>query len=151
MVTIDDAIKISKILAGAPEERLPLILSVLEKAEVEINGLEELEEWKLFKDMAEIVDIQDFVRELCSTFSGYAWEFADCGESGGLRIPAAEFSAFCKKKKLRPTPTKRALAKKGYLRTAGNASGDKVEYTAAAQIDGKVVRCVFIRKEAADH
>ena len=76
-MTIEDAIKISKILAGAPEERLPMILSVLEKADVVISGLEELEEWKIFKDMAEIIDIENFVREIFEAFGDFAWTSPD--------------------------------------------------------------------------
>ena len=45
---LKDAIEISRILSKAPEERIPMILSVLEKAEVSIEGLEELEEWKAY-------------------------------------------------------------------------------------------------------
>lgn len=148
-MTIEDAIKISKILAGAPEERLPMILSVLEKADVVISGLEELEEWKIFKDMAEIIDIENFVREIFEAFGDFAWTSPDDTGAEWLRIPATEFSAYCKRKRLRPTPTKRALARKGCLRISQTA--EKTEYTAPALIDGRTVRCVFIRKGGADH
>ena len=36
------AIQIAKILAAAPNERIPMILDVFSKAEVDINGLDEL-------------------------------------------------------------------------------------------------------------
>lgn len=135
MITIDDAIRISKILSTAPEERIPMILSALEKADVTINGLDELEEWKLFHDMAAVIDLDEFRDELFIEFARYAHE-------GGRRIPATEFSDYCKERKIRPTPLKRALAKKGYLRT--NTDGEKINYTESAWIDGKAVRCVML-------
>ena len=54
-VSVEDAIRISKILCTANEERLPMILNVFEKAGVYIGGLEELEDWKAFKAERRIV------------------------------------------------------------------------------------------------
>ena len=136
-MTVEDAIRISKILAAAPDERIPMILSVLEKADVTIDGLEELEEWKAYKDMAAVIDLDEFRAELFEAFKG-------CEYKGGRRIPAAEFSEYCRKKKVKPTPLKRALAKKGYLKTS--ADGAKTNYTESAWIDGKAVRCVILTK-----
>ena len=126
----------SKILASAPEERIPMILSVLEKAEVNIGGLEEMEEWKAFEAMAVIIDLEEFVEQLRK-------DFPNAATDGGLRILATEFSAYCKKQKIRPTILKRALAKKGYIKPV--TDGDKVGYTETVWIDGKAVRCVVIR------
>ncbi len=41
---IKTAIQIAKILAAAPDERIPMILDVFSKAQVDINGLDELAE-----------------------------------------------------------------------------------------------------------
>jgi len=41
---IKTAIQIAKILAAAPDERIPMILDVFQKAEVNIGGLDELAE-----------------------------------------------------------------------------------------------------------
>ena len=43
---IKTAIQIAKILAAAPDERIPMILDVFSKAQVDINGLDELAEWR---------------------------------------------------------------------------------------------------------
>lgn len=138
---LEDAIKVSKILCQAPEERIPMILSVLEKADVSIGGLDELEEWRSFKDQAALVDIQEFKNDLIK-------EFPEDGDV--IKIPVAEFNEFCRKRKLKPTLTKRALAKKGIIREIRD--GDKVNYTEAAWKDGKTIRCVVILKNGgAEH
>lgn len=43
---IKTAIQIAKILAAAPDERIPMILDVFSKAQVDINGLDELADRK---------------------------------------------------------------------------------------------------------
>jgi antitoxin component of RelBE/YafQ-DinJ toxin-antitoxin module len=131
---ISDAIKIAKILAMAPEERLPLILSVLEKADVTLEGLEELEEWKAIKEQSLLIDLEELRSELLKAFPG-----------GGdiVKIPAGDFNEFCKRKKLRPTLTRRALARKGFIRTNGGEDG-KLNYTENAWINGRAVRCVIL-------
>lgn len=132
---LEDAIKISKILCQAQEERIPMILSVLEKADVTINGFEELEEWRAFKDQASLIDIEEFKQGLFAEFPS---------SEDIIKIPIAEFNEFCKKRQLKPTLTKRALAKKGILRE--NRDGEKVNYTEAVWKDGKTIRCVVILK-----
>ena len=137
---IKDAIKISQILSQAPEERIPMILSVLRKADVTIEGLEELEEWRLYKDAAQLIDIEEFKAALFKAFPD------DGSDNEVIKIPATDFTEFLRKRKLKPTPTKRMLAKKGILRT--NEEGEKTNYTETAWIEGKTIRCVAIFKAA---
>ncbi len=132
---IKDAIKISQIISQAPEERIPMILSVLEKAEVSINGLDELEEWKAFKDQSVLIDLQQFIKELLKAYPA--------AEEGLSKIPIAEFNEFCKARKLRATPVKKLLSKTGWLRTNEENTG-KINYTETAYVDGKIIRCVAI-------
>ena len=63
-LTIEEAIKISKILCSAREERIPMILDVIRKVGVDIQGMDELEEWRALKDQAYIIDMDEFLREL---------------------------------------------------------------------------------------
>ena len=135
---LKDAIEISRILCKAPEERLPLILSVLGKAEVNIEGLEELEEWKSYKDMSAVIDLGEFMEELEKKFP----ERLD-GER--YRIPTADFSEFCREKKVKPTPVKRLLAKKGIIETS--TDNGRTGNTVPTRLDGKLVRCVIVRKD----
>ena len=61
---IKTAIQIAKILAAAPDERIPMILDVFSKAQVDINGLDELAEWRALDKQAALIDTDAFVAEL---------------------------------------------------------------------------------------
>ena len=134
---LKDAIEMSRILSKAPEERIPMILSVLEKAEVSIEGLEELEEWKAYKDMNAVMDLGEFMEELEK-------KFAERLDGGKYKIPTADFSEFCREKKLKPTPVKRLLAKKGIIETV--TDNGKTGNTIPTRLDGKLTRCVIVKK-----
>jgi hypothetical protein len=135
---LKDAIEISRIISKAPEERLPMILSVLEKAEVSIDGLDELEEWKTYKDMNAIVDFGEFMEAFKKRFAGRL-------DNDRYKVPTAEFGEFCKEQKLKPTPVRRWLAKKDIIEV-GTDNG-KINYTVTATIDGKTMRCVVVKAE----
>lgn len=134
---IEQAIKISKVICQAPEERLPMILSVLEKADVTISGMEELEEWKALKDQAYLIDIEEFRNDIISEFGG-----SNTGPC--INIPTKDFTRFCMAKNLKPSCTRRALAKYGIIQVT--QVGDKLDYTQPVRINGEVVRCVVVLK-----
>lgn len=136
VLDIKNAIQISKILATAPDERIPMILSVLEKAELVISGLDELEEWKALKDQAYLVDIHEFMDALKEAFP-------EGGDS--MKIPVKQFGDFCHERKLKPSLVKRLLVRHGFL-VPGTNSREKPEYTETVWKDGKAVRCVVISK-----
>lgn len=138
-ITADDAIKISKILSQAPEERLPMILSALGKAQIYIDGLEELEEWKAIKDQAYLIDIDEFMEAIKE-------KFKDNATSDRLNIPVKDFSDFCRQYRLKPILVKRALTRYGFLIPNKDDIG-KLEYTQTVWLDGKAVRCVVLAKE----
>lgn len=133
---IKDAIQISKILATAPEERIPMILSILEKADLIISGLDELEEWKALKEQAYLLDIHEFMDALQKAFP-------EDGES--MKIPVKNFGDFCRERKLRQSLVKRLLVDHGFM-VPGKNSREKPEYTETVWKDGKSVRCVIIRR-----
>nr|WP_325300247.1 hypothetical protein [uncultured Dysosmobacter sp.] len=132
---IEQAIRISKVICMAPEERLPMILSVLEKADVSISGLEELEEWKALKDQAYLIDIEDFR-------NGIVAEFGRDAEAPLINIPAKEFNRYCAERNLKPSCARRALAKYGIIQTG--QQGSRLEYTQPVRINGEVTRCVVV-------
>lgn len=136
VLDIKDAIQISKILATAPEERIPMILAVLEKAELVINGLDELEEWKALKEQAYLVDVHEFMDALLKAFP-------EDGDS--VKIPVKHFGDFCQERKLKPSLVKKLLVKHGFM-VSGKNSREKPEYTETVWKDGRAVRCVIIRK-----
>lgn len=135
---IEQAIKISKVICQAPEERLPMILSALEKADVHINGLEELEEWKALKDQAYLIDINEFKEDIFSEFGG-----DDAGSF--INIPTKDFNKFCQDRKLKPSCARRALAKYGLIQVG--QLGDKLEYTQPVRVNGELVRCVVVLRK----
>ena len=125
------AVKIAKILSQAPEERIPLILSVLEKANLPLEGLEELTECSALKNQARLIDIRDFLAELRAAFPA---------DGGRLCIPVKEFGDFCLDRKLKPLLVKVDLARHGYLEPT--YEGPKRGYSVTKWRDGKAVRCV---------
>lgn len=136
--TIEEAIKISKIISTANEERLPLILDVFEKAGVHINGMDELEEWKALKDQGCVIDMEEFLAALTKDSDP---------ESDVVPLKPKEFADICKQFNLKPSCAKRALNRKGYLKTT--VIQGVTNYTVPMWIDGKVERRVVILKEAA--
>ena len=135
---LQDAIRISKILCYAPDERIPLILSALEKADVYIDGLEELEEWKTYKDMNAIVDLSEFMESFEDRFGNHLID-------GKYRVPTAEFKEFCREHKLKPTSVRRWMARRGIIQAA--RSGEKINYTIPERIGGKIMRCVVVKED----
>ena len=136
LVSVDEAIRISKLLCTAREERIPMILNVFEKAGVLINGLEELEEWKAFKDMAYILDMDEFLKGLFT--DGEAYE-------DRVEFRPEKFNEVCKKFNVKPSCAKRALHKKGHLKTA--MEGTKLSYTVPVWKNGKAERRIVIFRE----
>lgn len=134
-LTVDEAIKISKIICSVSEERIPIIISVLEKAGISINGLDELEEWRALKEQAYIIDMNEFVAELIKKSSPEATE---------VLLNPKEFEEICKKFNVKPSCAKRALHSKGLIKTARENS--KLNYTIPVWIDGKTERRVVILK-----
>lgn len=136
---LEQAIRISKILCQADEGRLPMILSVLEKAGVNIDGLEELEEWKALTSQGYLIDIDEFVDGLKTTFTG---------DEERLTIPVRQFNAYCTERKLKPLLVKRLLAKHGYL--TPTYEGERRMYTTTVWMDNAPTRCVAVWKSRQD-
>ena len=113
---IKTAIQIAKILAAAPDERIPMILDVFSKAQVDINGLDELAEWRALDKQAALIDTDTFVTELTK-----GKELED----GEYRIRVPEFNHFCSTKGVSARYARKHLYESGMLRS----STDTVSYT----------------------
>ena len=133
-IDLDKAIQVSKILSKAPEERIPMILSVFELADLIIDGYEALEEWKAFKDQAYLVDTKEFINELAASHPP--------DENGDMKLKPEEFRAACEKWKLKPTCCKRSLMQSGHLKAV--MEGSKLSYTVVLHADGAPHRFVVI-------
>lgn len=139
MIELKDAIEISRIISKTPEERIPLILSTLEKADLQIEGFEELEEWKMIHELNAIIDLNDFM-------TAFVEKFGDKLSEGYYTVPTQDFSSFCEEQKLRPAPVRRWLAKKGIIEHV-DEKGGKISYTKTKKVEGKATRCVIIRED----
>lgn len=139
-LSVEEAIKISKLICSVSEERIPMILNVLEKAGVYIQGLDELEEWKALKEQAYIIDIVEFYAELIKN------SFPDEKE---VYLRPAEFSDVCEKFNVKPSCAKRALHRNGLIRTIESPQG-KINYTVPVWKNGKAERYIVILKKGAD-
>lgn len=132
---IKTAIQIAKILAAAPDERIPMILDVFSKASVDINGLDELAEWRALNKQTALIDTDAFVKELIK-----GRELTD----GEYRIKTLEFNQFCNAKGVSARYARKHLYESGKLRSS--TDGGKINYTCPVQDSEtkKTERCVCI-------
>lgn len=132
---IKTAIQIAKILAAAPDERIPMILDVFSKAQVDINGLDELAEWRALDKQAALIDTDAFVAELTK-----GKELED----GEYRIRVPEFNHFCSTKGVSARYARKYLYESGMLRSS--TDNGKINYTCPVQATDtkKTERCVCI-------
>ena len=131
-LTVDEAIRISKFICSVGEERLPIILDVFAKAGVHINGLDELEEWKAMKDQGYLVDMDEFVSVLT----------AGQRKDKEVHLTSEEFADICRRCNVKPSCAKRALHRKGLIKTSKVAN--KINYTVPVWIDGRTERRIVI-------
>jgi hypothetical protein len=115
---IKTAIQIAKILAAAPDERIPMILDVFQKASVDINGLDELAEWMALEKQTALIDTNDFIKRITSGL-----EKTD----GEYRIKALDFNAFCSENHVSARYARKHLYEHGLIRTSMDKG--KINYT----------------------
>ena len=132
---IKTAIQIAKILAAAPDERIPMILDVFSKAQVDINGLDELAEWRALDKQAALIDTDAFVTELTK-----GKELED----GEYRIRVPEFNHFCSTKGVSARYARKHLYESGMLRSS--TDNGMINFTCPVQATDtkKTERCVCI-------
>jgi hypothetical protein len=115
---IKTAIQIAKILAAAPDERIPMILDVFSKAEVDINGLDELAEWRALNKQTALIDTDEFIKGVTE-----GREQVD----GEYRITVAEFNRFCANHNVSARYARKHLYEHGRIRTSTDKG--KINYT----------------------
>ena len=138
-LTVEEAIKISKIICSVSDERLPIIVDVFTNAGIDINGLDEIEILKVASDGGFIVDID----ELHSTLIQEGIPHGD-----DVMLRPDEFKAVCEQYDIKPAVAKRALHKKKLIKTA--RTGNKLDYTIKVwdSENMKPERFVVIMREA---
>lgn len=122
---IKQAIQIAKIVATAPEERLPLIMDIFSKAGVDIEGLDEMLTEAGLDHQARLIDTGEFVLNIVDKAVARGDIIPADDE---FRIPADKFNAICKESNIRPRLARKLLAEGGYIRTWESPT-KKTEYT----------------------
>ena len=112
-----------------------MILDVFEKADVEINGLDELSEWVALSRQTALIDTEDFVEDLITGRTMIDSEY---------RIPASEFNSYCSLKGVSARYARKHLYEKGFIRS-GTEKG-KINYTLSVPdpTTKRQIRCVCI-------
>lgn len=134
-LSVDHAIRIAKIIATAPVERLPMITQLFHQASVDLEGLEELIENSSLAKQDTLIDTAEFLSELTAG--------RELTEKGYLFSPE-EFNQFCIARNLQPRLVKRHLYAAGYIEATQEAGG-KVAYSITVWIDGTAQRRIAVK------
>lgn len=134
-LSVDHAIRIAKIIATAPVERLPMITQLFHQASVDLEGLEELIETSSLTTQGLLIDTAEFLAELTT-----GQELT----SKGYLFTTDEFNQFCLARNLQPRLVKRHLYACGYLEASKEGDG-KLNYSITIYVDGKAQRRVAIK------
>lgn len=118
-LSVDHAIRIAKIIATAPVARMPMITQLFQQAAVDLEGLEELIENSSLTSQTQLVDTEDFIRDLTTG--------RELTAKGYLFTPD-EFNRFCLDRNLQPRLVKRHLYAAGYIEGTQEANG-KMNYS----------------------
>ena len=132
--SVDHAIRIAKIIATAPVERLPMITQLFHQASVDLEGLEELIENTALSAQGSLIDTGEFLAELTAG--------RELAEKGYL-VPPEEFNQFCLARNLQPRLVKRHLYAAG--RIVGAEENGKINYSILVWIEGKPQRRIAVK------
>ena len=133
-LSVDHAIRIAKIIATAPVERLPMITQLFHQASVDLEGLEELIENTALSAQGSLIDTGEFLAELTAG--------RELAEKGYL-VPPEEFNQFCLARNLQPRLVKRHLYAAG--RIVGAEENGKINYSILVWIEGKPQRRIAVK------
>lgn len=135
-LSVDHAIRIAKIIATAPVERMPMITQLFSQAQVTLEGLDELIENSSIGKQNALMDTVEFLAELVDgrplTDKGYL-------------IPPEEFNQFCTARGLQPRLVKKHLYAAGYIEGYMDETNKKLTYSITVYIDGKAQRRVAVK------
>lgn len=132
-LTVDEAIRISKIIATAPAARMPMIAQVFSMAQVDLDGLEELLENENPHSRSALIDTEQFLSELT--------QGRERTERGYL-FTSEEFNLFCLARDLQPLMVKKHLYQKGVLE--GVVECGKLRYSVSMRMGDGIQRRMII-------
>ena len=125
-LSIDHAIRIAKI-----------ITQLFQQAAVDLEGLEELIENSSLTSQTQLVDTEDFIRELTAG--------RELTARGYLFTPD-EFNSFCLERNLQPRLVKRHLYAAGYIEATQETNG-KLSYSITVWLDGTAQRRIAVKAQ----
>lgn len=133
-IDVNTAIKIARVVAYCPEERLPMIIDVFNHADVDIDGLEEFMELKIAPKLAALVNIESFVDEI-----------KQIGQvrKGKIVVPVKAFNDFCRERNISPRIARQSLYNEGYIKAVKEKN--KLVYSIPLSDNGRVMRYVVFR------
>lgn len=138
-LSIDHAIRIAKIIATAPIDRMPMITQLFHQASVDLEGLDEMVENSRLTSQGVLIDTDEFIRELT---------LGREETPHGFLFTAEEFNQFCLDRSLQPRLVKRHLFAKGLIEGTKEGSG-KVNYSITVYVDGTSQRRIAVKRRGA--
>ena len=132
-LSVDEAIRISKIIATAPAARMPMIAQVFSMAQVDLDGLEELLENENPHSRSALIDTEQFLSELTQGHER---------TERGYLFTSEEFNLFCLARDLQPLLVKKHLYRKGVLE--GVTECGKLRYSIAMRMGDGTQRRMII-------
>lgn len=138
-LNIAQAIRIAKIVASAPEERLPMIIDIFEQAGLDISGMEDIENLKeLAKSREQITGLCELLQKVTGLTSPI---------NGEYRIPAEAFDGVCQEFGQNIRIVRRTLAEMGIIRIniVNGRNGYSIPvYNPETK---KIMRCICIKED----
>ncbi len=134
-LSIGHAIRIAKIIATAPVERMPMITQLFGLSGVDLEGLDELVKNASIGKQQALIDTVEFLTELT--------EGKQLTEKGYLIAPE-EFNQFCLARGLQPRLVSRHLYAAGRIEGTKELSG-KVAYSITVWEGGKSYRRIAVK------
>lgn len=138
-IDVDQAIRIARIVANAPEERLPMILDVFEHAGLSIAGMDDIENLKeLAKSSEQITGLYEFLTAVTRMTRPV---------NGEYRVLADVFDSMCQQCNQKNRILRRTLAEMGLIRI--NIENGRNAYTIPIYSTSakKIARCVCIKED----
>ena len=132
-LSVDEAIRISKIIATAPAARMPMIAQVFSMAQVDLDGLEELLENENPHSRSALIDTEQFLSELTQGHER---------TERGYLFTSEEFNLFCLARDLQPLLVKKHLYRKGVLE--GVTECGELRYSVSMRVGDGVQRRMVI-------
>lgn len=127
-ISVAKAIQIARLLAYCPPERLPMVLDVLGKAGIDIDGVEEYVELNIKGRIAELDKIAEQLTELGQEYNGEI-----------IVLPEV-FNRFCSKHKLKPRIVRQQLYYEGYIKAFKEKN--RLVYSSSLYVDGDTKRYI---------